>query len=253
VRGVADGGATPALQAVDLIVRPGEVVALLGPNGAGKSTLLRVAAGLLTPELGTVRVFGRDIPTMERRAVARVVGFVAQADTPAAGFRVREVVAMGRAPWQDAWMRATPADQTAVQRALGRCDLSDLADRLVDTLSGGERRRVSIARALAQEPRLLLLDEPAAFFDVRHRLGLERLLGELAARDGIASLVAMHDLDDAARVASAVVLLSAGRVVACGPPGEVMTEALLRQTFDADVEVGRHGATGRPYFVARGA
>jgi iron complex transport system ATP-binding protein len=226
------------------------VAALLGANGAGKSTLLRVIAGLLAPSEGVVHVLDRDLRTMERRSAARVIALVPQSEEVAAGFRVREVVAMGRAPHQDGWMRARAEDRAAVDEALARCDLAHLAERTVETLSGGERRRVSIARALAQRPRVLVLDEPAAFLDVRHRLELHELLGDVVARDSIACVIAMHELDAAARLASQVVLLREGRVVADGPPEEVMTPARLRDTFDTDVDVGVHSASGRRYFVA---
>jgi len=243
------GSTAPALQAVSLTVRAGEVAALLGPNGAGKSTLLRVAAGLLVPEAGAVRIAGKDVRTMERRAAAREIAFVPQSEVAAAGFRVREVVAMGRAPHQSGWMRERPDDRAAVDEAIARCDLGVLADRLVETLSGGEQRRVAVARALAAHPRVLLLDEPGAFLDVRHRLEQSDLLVDLARRDHLACIVSMHDLDAAARVADHVVLLRDGRVVAAGPPADVMTSALLRATFDADVDVGVHAASGRRYFV----
>jgi len=239
----------PALDRVTLSVRAGEIVALLGPNGAGKSTLLRVAAGLLVHE-GGARLFGRDLGRMERRETARLVALVPQTEPGATGFRVREIVAMGRAPHQDGWMRERPEDRAAVDEAMARCDLRDVADRTVETLSGGEQRRVAVARALATRPRVLLLDEPAAFLDVRHRLELYELLADVVARDGIACLVAMHDLDAAARVAASVVLMRAGRVVAAGAPGDVMTPPTLRETFDADVDVGIHEPSGRRYFVA---
>jgi iron complex transport system ATP-binding protein len=229
---------------VSLRVRAGEVAALLGPNGAGKSTLLRVAAGLLVPETGVVRVAGKDVRGMERRAAAREMAFVPQSETAAAGFRVREVVAMGRAPHQSGWMRERAEDRVAVDEAIARCDLG-----AVEALSGGEQRRVAVARALAARPRVLLLDEPGAFLDVRHRLEQSDLLVDLARRDHLACIVSMHDLDAAARVADHVVLLRDGRVVAAGPPGDVMTSALLRATFDADVDVGVHAASGRRYFV----
>jgi iron complex transport system ATP-binding protein len=243
------GSTAPALQAVSLTVRAGEVAALLGPNGAGKSTLLRVAAGLLVPEAGAVRIGGNDVRAMERRAAAREIAFVPQSEVAAAGFRVREVVAMGRAPHQKGWMRERPDDRAAVDEAIARCDLGAVADRLVETLSGGEQRRVAVARALAARPRVLLLDEPGAFLDVRHRLEQSDLLVDLARRDHLACIVSMHDLDAAARVADHVVLLRDGRVVAAGPPADVMTSALLRATFDADVDVGVHEASGRRYFV----
>jgi iron complex transport system ATP-binding protein len=241
--------APPPLDAVSLSVRAGEIAALLGANGAGKSTLLRVAAGLLVPEAGMVRIGGRDAGTLDRRATAREVAFVPQSEAAAVGFRVREVVAMGRAPHQSGWMHENTADRAAVDEALIRCDLGRVASRKVETLSGGEQRRVAVARALAARPRVLLLDEPGAFLDVRHRLEQTGLLMDLARRDHLACIVSMHDLDAAARTADRVVLLRDGRVVAAGPPAEVMTTPLLRATFDAEVDVGVHAASGRLYFV----
>ncbi len=245
-------GRARALEGVSLAVRAGEVAALIGPNGAGKSTLLRVAAGLLAVEAGSARIRGQDVQRIERRAAAREVAFVPQTEEAAAGFRVREVVAMGRAPHQSGWMREGAEDRAAVDEAIARCDLRAVADRPVETLSGGEQRRVAVARALAARPRVLLLDEPGAFLDVRHRLEQNELLVDLARRDGLACVVSMHDLDAAANVADVVVLLRAGRVVAAGPPGDVMTPELLRATFDAEVDVGVHAASGRRYFVPLG-
>jgi iron complex transport system ATP-binding protein len=242
------GAPHPSLTDVSLHASPGEIVAMLGANGAGKSTLLRVAAGLLAPRRGRVRVCGRDVGGMARRDVARIVGLVPQSEAVAAGFSVRQVVAMGRAPHQQGWMRERPQDREAIDEALARCDLSALAGRAVETLSGGELRRVAIARAVAARPRLLLLDEPGAFLDVRHALELCALLGDIAGQ-GIACLVAMHDLDAAARLAGRVVLLRAGRVIASGPPAEVLTPARLREALRAEVDVGVHAATGARYFV----
>jgi iron complex transport system ATP-binding protein len=243
------GAAGPALDGVSLELDPGQVAALVGPNGAGKSTLLRLAAGLLAPASGAVRLEGRDVGGLDRRTVARHVAFVSQTEAAPAGFRVREVVGMGRAPHQDGWMRERSEDRAAIDDALARCDLRGIASRTVETLSGGEQRRVALARALAARPRVLLLDEPAAFLDVRHRLELHDLLADVASRDGLACIVSMHDLDAAARLGDPVVLLRAGRVVAAGPPADVMTPPLLRDTFDADVDVGVHAASGRRYFV----
>jgi iron complex transport system ATP-binding protein len=242
-------GTPPALEDVSLSVRAGEVAALLGPNGAGKSTLLRVAAGLLPAASGTVRIAGKDVRGMERRAAARELAYVPQSEVAAAGFSVREVVAMGRSPHQSGWMRERPDDRAAVDEAIARCDLGGIEGRAVDTLSGGEQRRVAVARALASRPRVLLLDEPGAFLDVRHRLEQSDLLVDLARRDHLACIVSMHDLDAAARVADHVVLLRAGRVVAAGAPADVMTGAVLRATFDAAVDVGVHAPSGRRYFV----
>jgi iron complex transport system ATP-binding protein len=246
------GSPTLALSDISLRVRGGELAALLGANGAGKSTLLRVAAGQVAPTSGAARVGGRDVRLTERRALAREVAFVAQTETVAAGFRVRDVVAMGRAPHQGTWMRETAEDSAAIEDALGRCDLAGLSGRAIETLSGGEQRRVAIARALAQRPRVLLLDEPAAFLDVRHRLGFYGLLAETAAREGIACAVAMHDLDAAARFATTVILMREGRVIAAGAPDDVMTTAQLGAALDAEVAVGVHPSSGRRYFLALG-
>jgi iron complex transport system ATP-binding protein len=238
-----------ALSSVSLIVRPGEIAVLLGANGSGKSTLLRVAAGILVPDEGEVRIAGRRVAELDRRVIARLVAFVPQSESVALGFRVREVVAMGRAPHQDGWMREQPEDRVATDEAIARCDLGALAGRRVEALSAGEQRRVALARALAQRPRVLLLDEPGAFLDVRHRLDLHDLLVDVAARDGVACVVAMHEFDAAAHLGSRALLLRGGVVVASGAPDDVMTPERLHQAFDAHIDVSLHPATGRKYFV----
>ncbi len=243
------GAPTCALSDVTLLVGPGELAALLGANGAGKSTLLRVAAGLIVPTAGRASVGGQDVRRASRAAFARIVAFVPQTDTVPVGFSVRDVVAMGRAPHQHGWMREGREDRAAIDGAIERFDLLHLAGRAMETLSGGEQRRVAMARVLAQEPRVLLLDEPAAFLDIRHRLGFYGLLAEAAARDRIACVVAMHDLDAAARFASRAVLMRDGRIVASGTPDEVMTAPRLRAALDAEVGVGVHGPSGQRYFL----
>jgi iron complex transport system ATP-binding protein len=248
---------TPAgplvVQGVSLVARAGELVALLGPNGAGKSTLLRLLAGLLTPSEGTVRLEGRDVSGLDRRTIAQVVALVSQSERVPDGFSVRDVVAMGRAPHQGRWLRAGPDDVSAVEDAMGRCDLRLLADREVQGLSGGEQRRVAVARALAQKARILVLDEPAAYLDIRHRLELYDLLAEVARRDRVACVVAMHDLDSAAKVATRVLLLRGGRLVASGPPADVMTRDRLAETFETDMDVVIHEPSGARVFVPLGA
>jgi iron complex transport system ATP-binding protein len=231
-------------------VWPAQVTALLGPNGSGKSTLLRVSAGLHDPSEGQVRILGHDARGLDRRRLARLIAFVPQAEGVALGFRVREVVAMGRAPHQGGWMREQAEDRSAVEEALARCDLVRVATRRVEELSGGEQRRVAVARALAQRPRVLLLDEPAAFLDVRHRLDLHDLLAEVASRDRLACVVAMHELDEAAHLATQVLLLREGRLLAAGKPDDVMTPQRLREAFDAEIDVSTHAPSGRRrYFV----
>ncbi len=243
------GTAELRLSGVDLTVHAGELVCVLGPNGAGKSTLVRVASGLLPPAEGEVKLLGKSLASMPRDDVARVLAVVEQTQELAMGFTVREVVAMGRAPHQGAWMRAGAADEEAVERALTRCDLVALASRPANALSGGEQKRVAIARALAQEPRVLLLDEPGAFLDVRHALDLYELLATEVKERGLACLVVMHDLNVAAQFADRVALVKAGRLVAVGPVEEVMTWRALKETFDADLYVGVNELTGARFFL----
>jgi iron complex transport system ATP-binding protein len=224
----------PSLARATLCVRAGEVVLLVGANGAGKSTLLRLGAGLLEPTEGAVRLGGVDARELTRRAAARSVAFVAQAEAVPEGFSVREVVTMGRAPHQGPWMGETAEDRCAIDVAIERMDLVGHERRPIETLSGGEQRRVAVARALAQTSRLLLLDEPAASLDLRHRVELHEALAAIAARDRIACVAATHDFDVAAPYASRVVLLDSGRIVADGPPDEVLTRENVRAVFGID-------------------
>jgi iron complex transport system ATP-binding protein len=238
------------LRGVDLHVARGEIVCVLGPNGAGKTTLVRVASGLLPPWHGEVRLMGEPLAGRTRAEVARVLAVVEQTQAIAGNFTVREVVAMGRAPHQGAWMRPRAEDERIVQDAIARCDLRGLASRPARALSGGEQKRVAVARALAQEPKVLLLDEPGAFLDVRHELELYELLAaEVKRGAGMACLVVMHDLNVAAQFADRVVLMKAGRVVACGAVSEVMTWKTLKETFDADLYCGVNDLTGARFFL----
>ena len=242
-------GAAEPLAGVSLALEAGELVCVLGPNGAGKSTLMRVLAGTLAPTHGEVTLFGKAMATIDRRVVARVLAVVPQQSEVAWGFAVRDVVTMGRAPHQDGWMRASDEDKRVVGEMLDLCDLTQLASRPVSELSGGEQKRVAIARALAQRPRVLLLDEPAAFLDVRHQIELYDLLASSVAREKLACLVVMHDLNVAAQYATRVVLAKEGRFVAVGAVDEVMTYKKLRETFDADLYVGVNELRGTRFFV----
>jgi iron complex transport system ATP-binding protein len=237
-----------ALRGVSLEVAAGEIVAVLGPNGAGKSTLLGTMAGALDPAEGNARLFDAPLSSLDRRAIARSVAVVAQSTEVAFGFVVRDVVMMGRAPHQGGWMSASPEDVKAVDDAIARCELDGLQTRRVDALSGGEQKRVAIARALAQAPKLLLLDEPGAFLDVRHQLALYDMLVGLA-RDGLAIVVSMHDINAAAQYASRIVLLKDGAVVAQGSVEDVLTYRRLRETFDADLYCGVNDVTGVRFFL----
>ena len=250
LREIVAGYATegpPELNAVNLHVASGEMVCVLGPNGAGKSTLLRVASGLMTPRSGEVLLF--DKPFGARPQIAQQVAVVEQTQEMSAAFTVREVVAMGRAPHQGPWMRPAAEDAAIVDAALARCDLVALAGRSARALSGGEQKRVAVARALAQEPSVLLLDEPGAFLDVRHALDLYELLAAEVKERGLACLVVMHDLNVAAQFADRVVLMKNGNVIAAGTVPEVMTWRTLKDTFDTDLYCGVNDVNGTRFFL----
>ena len=235
----------PALADASFTARAGELVALLGPNGAGKSTLLRLAAGLLAPTAGTVRLAGLDPCTSPRRAVARVCALVPQEPQAPGSFTVREAVMMGRAPHQGLLAVPGPFDHGAVDGAIEACDLTRLAHRRLGALSGGERRRVFFARALAQEPRVLLLDEPTAFLDLAHQVAAMEM-ARVAARGGLCVVAVLHDLNLAAAATDRLVVMSRGHAVAEGPPAEVLTPERVREVWGVPVWQGRNEATGAP-------
>jgi iron complex transport system ATP-binding protein len=233
---------------VTLTVESGELVAVLGPNGAGKSTLLRALSGVLAPSQGDARLFGRALGALTRREVAREVAVVAQSEEIVFGYTVLDVVLMGRAAHQDGWMRAGERDFALALEAMDRCDVRNLANRPVSALSGGEQKRVALARALAQTPRVLLLDEPTAFLDPKHQIAFFDVLAEEVGR-GLACVAVLHDLNLAAQYASRVALLRRGRMVAIGRVEEVMTRPLLSETFECELYVGvRKGGDG-PFFL----
>ncbi len=224
------------LRGVDLTVEAGEWVAVIGPNGAGKSTLLRAIGGLL-PAGGAVSLLGTPIDRLRRRARARTVATVAQSPVVPPGMSVFDYVLLGRTPFVSLLGRESAADLTAVTALLDRLDLAGFADRELDTLSGGERQRVFLARALAQEPSLVLLDEPTSALDIGHQQEVLELVDTLRRDQGLTVLATMHDLSIAGGYADRLVLLADGLVVAAGTPREVLTEEILSRFYRAKVRV----------------
>ncbi|MEV5884724.1 ABC transporter ATP-binding protein [Streptomyces sp. NPDC052020] len=235
-------GARRLVRDVSLTARPGEVIGLVGPNGSGKSTLLRAVYRVLRPHDGQVRVDGRDAWSLPVRRLARTVAAVVQEPGADVDLTVREVVAMGRTPHKRLLDGDTPEDAALIESALGAVDATGLADRSFDRLSGGERQRVLIARALAQQPSLLVLDEPTNHLDIRHQLEVLGTLRRLPAT----VLVALHDLNLAAYYCDRLYVLRDGGVTASGPPGEVLTPRLLAEVYGVASEVAVHPRTGAP-------
>lgn len=235
------------LDAVSATMTPGALTAVIGPNGSGKSTLLRVLAGLWTPTSGAVTLDGEPLERMPRRDVARRLSFLPQDTRCDFAFTVEEIVAMGRHPHRGRFAPEAARDREAIEDAVGMCDLAHLRTRTITRLSGGERQRVAIARCLAAEPDILLLDEPTAHLDLEHALSVLALCCSLAAK-GTAVVVATHDLGTVARFATDTVLLRDGQVVATGPPAAVLTAARLKEVFGVDTQIATT-ADGRSAFV----
>ncbi len=233
------GAASDALHGVSLVVRAGEFHAVLGPNGSGKTTLVRAALGLLASRAGAVTLLGVEPGRWSRRELARVVGVVPQREDNLFPQRVRETVLLGRYPHLSLWGAVRTEDRAAVERALERCDVTGLAHRWLWTLSGGEYQRVRLARALAQEPRLLVLDEPTTSLDVRHEMQLFELARELAAGQGLAVLLITHHVNLAARFADRLLLLADGRCAARGAPEDVVRREIVEAVFGWPVAIER--------------
>ena len=230
------GAAAPALEGVDLALSAGELVALAGPNGCGKTTLVRALIGLVPVQRGSITLDGRPIATWRRAELAQSVALVPQREETPFSWRVEEMVGFGRYARLGALSPMTRDDRRAVTESLERCDVGALARRRVETLSGGEWQRVRIARALAQEPRLLVLDEPTASLDLGHEMELFELVHRLV-REGLAALVVSHQLNIVARYAGRMLLLDRGHTAAAGTPDQVMRAELLSQVFRWPVSV----------------
>jgi ABC-type cobalamin/Fe3+-siderophores transport system ATPase subunit len=240
-------GGREVLHGVSLSIGEGDAVALVGPNAAGKSTLVRALAGLLRPERGEILLEGRDVAAWDRDARARTLALVTPEDEAPPSLTVEDRVALGRYPHRGPFRPLTGEDQAAVQAALAQTGIQALARRALETLSAGERQLAALARGLAQQPRVLLLDEPGAHLDVGHQLGLFRVLDQ-ARSGGMAVLAVVHDLAQAARWAGRMVLLDEGRVAAEGPPDAVLTSAEAARAFRVSVRAhALPGAAHRLY------
>jgi iron complex transport system ATP-binding protein len=225
------GRGRPVLDGVSCAAREGRLLAVVGPNGSGKTTLVRVISGLLRPDRGEVTMNGRALSGWSRAELAGVLAVVPQGETVTFPLRVEETVMLGRYARLGPLAAPRAADRAAVADALARCDVADLAARTIDTLSGGEWQRVRLARALASEPRVLVLDEPTTSLDIRHEMELFELVRHLVD-GGLAGLMITHHINLAARYADRILLLREGRVAGQGRPAEVFREDTLRAVFD---------------------
>jgi iron complex transport system ATP-binding protein len=234
------------LSDVSVRLSPGDFVVVAGPNGSGKSTLIRALSRVLRPRLGSALLDGGDLYAISARRSAQAIAVLPQETTVEFEFSCEEVVLMGRAPHLGRFETETARDLQVVQEAMERTGTWDLRKRAIAELSGGERQRVLLARAFAQEPKVLLLDEPTAHLDLSFQVQILRLVRSLRDEKKTAVLASLHDLNLAAAYADRLLLLSKGRVAAAGAPREVLVEPVLRPIFGPEVTVRTHPDTGAP-------
>lgn len=239
------------IELLDLRIPPGQITALVGPNGCGKSTLLRGLSRLLRPRGGCVLLDGKSIHSLSTKAVAKQIGILPQSPVVPEGLTVHELVAQGRYPHQGWFQQWSEEDERQVQEALAITNMTQFADRPLDTLSGGQRQRGWIAMALAQETEILLLDEPTTFLDLAYQLEVLDLLHDLNEQ-GRTIVMVLHDLNQACRYAHHLVALREGQIVAQGAPAAVMTEEMVKRVFRLDCRIATDPVTGTPLCVPIG-
>ncbi|MEQ1863626.1 MAG: ABC transporter ATP-binding protein [Micropepsaceae bacterium] len=233
-------GARTVLTDVNLSFAPGELVGVMGPNGSGKSTLMRAAGGLIARAAGEITVLDKPLDQWRGNELGRAVAYLPQGGQAHWPLSVRALVTLGRLPHAHRFVRTSSQDIVAVERAMTACDVIHLADRPVTALSGGERARALLARALAGEAKILLADEPFAQLDPNHQLHAMEVL-QSSAQSGALVIVVLHDLSIAARHCTRVILMSEGCIAADGNPSDVLSSENLRKTFGVDAFIGEHG------------
>jgi iron complex transport system ATP-binding protein len=237
------------LRDVDLCVQKGEMVGLLGPNGAGKTTLIRLISGILDARQGDIRIDGVDTRKLKRSAIARQVAVVPQQFNVPFAYKVEEVVMLGRTPFMKPWRDFSASDRDVVVHTMDTVGIGRLAQRCFSELSGGERQKVVLAMALAQEAELLLLDEPTAHLDISHQVEILELLADMNDKRHLTIIAAMHDLNLASAYFTRLVLLKDGAVIADGSPGQVLTSSTIGSTYCVPVHIQPHPLSGVPQVI----
>jgi iron complex transport system ATP-binding protein len=231
-------------------IKKGDFLGIIGPNGAGKSTILRIICNILKPSNGKIIIFDQDINCIPRKIIARKIAFVPQETYFALDFTVEEIVMMGRYPYLSAFQKERSEDLNACEHALNHADLMDFKDRLINSLSSGERQRVVLARALAQEPDILLLDEPTSHLDLHHQYAIMELLKKLN-NQGISIVIVNHDLNLASLYCQRLVLMHQGEIIDQGRPKDIITKKTLRHVYRTEVDIMEHPYQDVPYILLR--
>jgi iron complex transport system ATP-binding protein len=241
------------LKDISFDVGKGEIIGIIGPNGSGKTTLLKLLDGILFPQEGDVRIQGTSIRRIKRQVLARLVAVVPQETYMIFPFRVAEVVLMGRSPHLGRLVFEGKRDYQIAINAMEKTDIISFADRKVHQLSGGERQRVWIARALAQEPQIILLDESTAFLDIRHQVGFFELIKSINKQEGLTVIVVTHDINLAAQYVDRIILLREGKIYEMGEPEKVITESNIAHIYETGVLVDKNPVSGRPRVTLLGS
>ncbi len=242
-------GNASILEDVSFCVNEKEVVSIIGANGAGKSTLLKCLVRIHKINAGSIRIFGQEVDDYSSKALAKLIAYVPQADNSPAPFSVYDFVMLGRYPHLSAFSAPSEDDHKAVQQALERTETTEFADRILSTLSGGERQKVLLAAALAQGAKILILDEPTAFLDPKHIADVHRLLINANKHHGITVIVVTHDINRASLVSTRVLALRDRRVAFFGKPKDLMNEKVLNEIYDTEFFFSPHPATNAPIIV----
>lgn len=240
-------GRLQVLQGVDFHIRPGEFCGLIGPNGSGKSTLLHLLSGVEEANSGDIQVDGRPVRRYHRKELAKLLAVLQQEALPPVGFTVRQVIEMGRYPYQNWLGEDMDADaDVRLGNIIRRLDLEELADRPIDHLSGGQRQRVALAKVMAQEPRLLLLDEPTTYLDIGYQVQLMDYIREWQREMQLTVIAVLHDLNLASQYCDRLIVLHGGVIAADGPPGEVMNEKLIARVYGTEPVILPHPVNQAP-------
>ncbi|MGD9162068.1 MAG: ABC transporter ATP-binding protein [Desulfobacteraceae bacterium] len=243
------GKLPPVIHDVNITLKPEEFMVLIGPNGSGKSTILKAMAASLRPRKGTVSLKNKPLQHYSSKALAKQLAFLPQSPIVPEDFTVRDLVGYGRTPHLNWNGRMTKRDWAIVDEAIARTRLTLFKDRSLSSLSGGERQRAWLALALAQKPDILLLDEPTTFLDICYQFEVLELVKQLNNTLGLSTVIVLHDLNQAARYAHTIVVVNNGRIVASGPPGDVITQDLLAEVFNIRVDIKFDKVHNCPYII----
>jgi iron complex transport system ATP-binding protein len=239
----------PVLREVSFDISAGEFIGIIGPNGAGKSTLLKLLNGILTPYTGKILLKDTPLELHKRKELAKIVGYVPQEFKTAFNFTVHEIVAMGRFPYATPFSRESSVDKKILESSMNATNVLEFKDRLFSELSGGEKQRVVLASALAQEPKILLMDEPTASLDLKYQIGFFEIVKNLQKNQNMTIISVTHDINLVVRYCEKLFVINDGKLVSEGSPGEIVNKTLIRDVFDVDVEIIEHPFDKKPFLV----